>query len=101
MGILPNHQVSSITLPDLHLSILQEAWRSFVSSLRKTARRKPTRTELQANISKRLSKRTIDGSLPPDAFDNNNSLPAPSRAVARPTAEEAFQGQTAKGDQAV
>ena len=96
-----DHHVSSTDMTDLHLAALQEAWRFFVSSLRKTARRKPTRTELQANISKRLSKRTIDGSLPPDAFDNNNSLPASSRAVARPTAEEAFKGHTAKGDQAV
>ncbi|KAK9833891.1 hypothetical protein WJX74_009082 [Apatococcus lobatus] len=70
---------------------LEEAWRSFVSSLRQTARRKPTRTELQANISRRLSKRELDGSLPPDAFDNNNSLPALSRAPARPTTAEAFQ----------
>lgn len=80
---------------------MQEAWRSFVSSLKKTARRKPTRTELQANISKRLSKRTIDGSLPPDAFDNNNSLPAPSRGPTRPTAAEVFQQQAIKGEQAV
>ena len=81
---------------------MQEAWHSFVGMLQKTARRRPTRKDLHANMARRLSKRTGDGSLPPDAFQNDDSLPEPGRIPAKkPTAKEVFQGQAAEGDQAV